>query len=646
MQLSCVACHESLSRAESVYNCPACGQTYPVRDGVVSVTAADYYYNTVPREQTRQFLSAAQAVGWDKAFYQLQSDRPREAESLFQGVLGFERAGWKYLLPLGPTRRALDIGCGWGAISLALARSCGEVASMDMTRERLLSLKSLADLEGMHNITFVHGGDAALPFPDGHFDAIVLNGVLEWVPENRAGRPREVQVQFLREAARLLTLDGIIYVAIENRLAARYLRKREDHTSLYWSSFMPRPMSDAYSRAVRKQPYRTYTYSSRGYRRLFREAGLPFTQLVCPLPNYRFPTRLANLESDRDWPADGGLTTASQHFAHSFSILGSRAPKPNGLHAVLAVLKERLGETSLRCEQYAIGRSAAFLTLAGANGRRYACRLPYGKAESTRAQGNVSALGALRDSQWNLGVEVPQALADGAIGLDYYSVESFVEGAAQRPVVDTAFLPTLSGVAEFCSALGLASRGTASSAEVAETTRQRAAAVAGRLLDLDLRRDFERVSAQVVNRVAGEAWATVWTHGSLGLDSGRWGGAGRSLTGVVGWELLDTRGLPGWDLLSFFSDLRVRTRGQRYRSAISDMLGAGLSVAESALWNAYARELGLPTQPTPALMGTFWLKGLDDHLSAGLQHLDRAWIERNVRPVVAATETALAAGRR
>ena len=268
----------------------------------------------------------------------------------------------------------LDLGCGWGAVSIALARSCGEVASLDLTRERVLSLKALAKFEGLDNLTFVHGGDGALPFPDGHFDAVVLNGVLEWVPENRVGDPRQVQIGFLREAARTLKPNGVLYVAIENRLAARYVVKREDHVGLYWSSFMPRRVSNAYSRLMRGKPYRTYTYSIQGYQRLFAAAGLRSTRFVCPLPDYRYPKQLKNIERDPNWP-ETEISRRRSYFAHSFSILASpSATPPFPLHQLLETLRTHVDAQQLACEQYLVRKCAALLFLRTDDGPRFVAR--------------------------------------------------------------------------------------------------------------------------------------------------------------------------------------------------------------------------------------------------------------------------------
>src|SRR3989344_9047582 len=130
-----------------------------------------------------------------------------------------------------------------------------------------------------------------LPFAAESFDIIVMNGVLEWVGKTKHfSRPREAQIACLKICRQLLKAQGYLYIGIENRWAASYLRGR-DHSGLRFTSYMPRWLADWYSRLRGKGSYATYTYSRRGYDRLLSDAGFATDKIeyYLPYPGYNHP---------------------------------------------------------------------------------------------------------------------------------------------------------------------------------------------------------------------------------------------------------------------------------------------------------------------------------------------------------------------
>lgn len=75
-------------------------------------------------------------------------------------------------------RRVLDLGCGTGYDSLALARRGFEVAGIDYAEVAIDEAIRLADAEGL-SIDFRQGDiGMSLPYADGAFDAVISNLVL------------------------------------------------------------------------------------------------------------------------------------------------------------------------------------------------------------------------------------------------------------------------------------------------------------------------------------------------------------------------------------------------------------------------------------------------------------------------------------
>jgi ubiquinone/menaquinone biosynthesis C-methylase UbiE len=193
----------------------------------------------------------------------------------------------------------LDIGCGWGNLSLSLARNFATVYALDLVPERAVMASIRAREAGLANVIALAGGNAAhLPFPDASLDVVVLNGVLEWVPVSfpQIADPREAQLRLLRDVARVLKPDGQLYIGIENRLGyAYFLGKPDEHSKLKYATLLPRNLANRYSLAKRHQPYRTYTYGWRGYRKLLHDAGFATSRFYCPFPEYREFSELIDL---------------------------------------------------------------------------------------------------------------------------------------------------------------------------------------------------------------------------------------------------------------------------------------------------------------------------------------------------------------
>ncbi|MFC7154489.1 class I SAM-dependent methyltransferase [Halomarina halobia] len=104
---------------------------------------------------------------------------------------------------LAPERgeRVLDLGCGTGHLTAAIADAGAAAVGVD--RERSM----LAEARAAHpGSAFVRGDVRALPLRES-FDAVFSNAALHWVPEADAGR-------VVREAARVLRPGGRFVVEL------------------------------------------------------------------------------------------------------------------------------------------------------------------------------------------------------------------------------------------------------------------------------------------------------------------------------------------------------------------------------------------------------------------------------------------------
>ncbi len=74
-----------------------------------------------------------------------------------------------------PTKemQVLDLGCGPGIVTAALAPKAGEVVAFDLTPEMLEKTRQRCEKAGLRNVRFEQGNAERLPFEKESFDCVV-----------------------------------------------------------------------------------------------------------------------------------------------------------------------------------------------------------------------------------------------------------------------------------------------------------------------------------------------------------------------------------------------------------------------------------------------------------------------------------------
>jgi ubiquinone/menaquinone biosynthesis C-methylase UbiE len=110
------------------------------------------------------------------------------------------------LLDLPSEGHVLDIGCGYGGLSLLLARARSDlhIRGVDLEQGALESAASIALQEGLDNLSFQPGDGHQLEFSDDQFDAVMCQTVLTHVRE---------AVTVISEMVRVLKPGGVFMAA-------------------------------------------------------------------------------------------------------------------------------------------------------------------------------------------------------------------------------------------------------------------------------------------------------------------------------------------------------------------------------------------------------------------------------------------------
>lgn len=200
--------------------------------------------------------------------------------------------------PLKPGSLVLDIGAGWGQLSLPLARN-HTVVALEPTSERLAFIRAAAGQERVADrIAYLQSDYMAVVF-ENRFDATCCVGVLEWIGKfSREDDPARAQVNFLRKIRQELRPGGTLILGIENRLGLKYLLgARDDHTGVPAVSVYDRALASQKYQAMTEEPLRVFTYTREELAKMLREAGFTQLEFYGAFPDYKLPQLILPLGS-------------------------------------------------------------------------------------------------------------------------------------------------------------------------------------------------------------------------------------------------------------------------------------------------------------------------------------------------------------
>jgi len=230
---------------------------------------AEEYLNTVMRDS--QDLSSQSAELEGKII-----DWPSEYH------LSSQRANLLKGLNLDGIQNVLELGSGCGAITRYLGELGINVDAIEGSSQRAeITRLRCRDLENVH---VINANFNDLEFPEAAYDAILLIGAVEYAkkyfPDSVNGKEAVINILSLARSA--LNKDGLLFVAIENRMGLKYwLGASEDHYG--------KPDVGLYGYP---QDQGIRTYDKREWEQLLERADTKCYQFTYPFPDYKFPKAL------------------------------------------------------------------------------------------------------------------------------------------------------------------------------------------------------------------------------------------------------------------------------------------------------------------------------------------------------------------
>lgn len=180
--------------------------------------------------------------------------------------------------PFSAGASVLEIGSGLGAITGLFLHQGMQVHCVESSRRRAMIAAHRYEEQPSFTITV---GDMMRFDAKPVYDYVTLVGVLEYAPMFLPGVPHPF-LAFLEHVRRYLKPDGLLFLAIENRLGLKYFSgAAEDHTSRRFEGLAGYPHTT-----------QAATFSRSELRQLLHAAGYDSLEWHYPYPDYKMPMQV------------------------------------------------------------------------------------------------------------------------------------------------------------------------------------------------------------------------------------------------------------------------------------------------------------------------------------------------------------------
>jgi SAM-dependent methyltransferase len=262
--LVCPACRGTLTGVGGSLACKTCARSYPVVAELLDLRlVSDRYLDLdaerAKAERLRVLAGTTDLMGLAAAYYALTEDEDRRGPRFLQHIAGAAARGEALAARVPRDGRVLEVGCGTGGLLVAAARAGIAITGVDIAARWLVAARRRLADEGL-SVPLLAAVAEQLPWPDGEFDTVVADSVLEHLNEPAAA---------LREWLRVLRPGGRLIVWSPNR----YMLTTDPHLGLWGLGWLPRRWLPAYLQLRGRRAWPPRTLSAAAAARLVAAAG-------------------------------------------------------------------------------------------------------------------------------------------------------------------------------------------------------------------------------------------------------------------------------------------------------------------------------------------------------------------------------------
>ena len=286
IDLCCPHCRGDLQETEqreAGLRCVSCDRRFPILLDIPDLRVYPDPYIEAEADRAKGLQMAARLVELNFAelvdfYYSITpAVPPHQARQYTRGLMvGVARAeaalvSWKGAAGMNGQHAAaslLEIGCGTAPLLVAAAPQYAKIVGVDIAFRWLVVAKKRLAEAGL-DVPLICACAEALPFPDGAFDRVVADSVLEHVRDQRRA---------LAESHRVLRPAGYLCVATPNR----YSLGPDPQVGIWAGGFVPDRWLAAYVQWKGGIPPKRRLLSAGSLARLIREAGFCRPRILLP----------------------------------------------------------------------------------------------------------------------------------------------------------------------------------------------------------------------------------------------------------------------------------------------------------------------------------------------------------------------------
>lgn len=192
--------------------------------------------------------------------------------------------------------KILDVGCGFGSLTIDFSKEFKKVHSIDAVEERIQTTKDRT--KKMKNISVAQDNALKIRSTKEKFDVVHLSGVFEWLRAGDLKRtPRQVQQGFLKSIKKHMNKEGILYSGTENKLFPYYWIKDPHNKGYPLMVLLPFWLSENIFKWFGKH-YIAKIYSYWTLKKMFKKE---FKQVdfYVPIPTYHYVYGYGNVNNSK-----------------------------------------------------------------------------------------------------------------------------------------------------------------------------------------------------------------------------------------------------------------------------------------------------------------------------------------------------------
>jgi len=300
--LCCPHCNGKINITDTKWTCLNCYQEWSIDSDRIVRMLEDNYSFSADRKGMNKLLDELRNMSYEQLLSNVQRLEKDYRDFEYNYCLNPARADWTILGNFF-NKIVVDLGCGYGSISIPLQRRAKFVIAVDATLERIKFLSIMAKMKNAKNVLPIHGDVTKLPLMPQSIDRVIMVGLLEyasgkfWYSDNLS--PRLKQIAFLKYLHNLLSDDGEIWIGIENQLSPVHFLGRTSHGELPFTPLLPKYFANIVHKLIRKQSNETYLWTRSGYRRLLKQAGFKNIEFYYAFTHYQMPRFIASSDKNR-----------------------------------------------------------------------------------------------------------------------------------------------------------------------------------------------------------------------------------------------------------------------------------------------------------------------------------------------------------